>query len=526
MIKENEIEWVYGETIFERGMGYFEDGRVTSVTKFKGQLVGEIIGTGRYKTTVNLDNLGCRCSCPYGNNCKHGVATLLQYLSGRYIDGDAIISKLEGMGKDELLKIINKLVIAYPENFMYLTPVTSGDVVTDDKVIRALNNELKSKLREIEHNYAYPDFVDNFARFIKINEDIISKEQIFYTLKFLVNNAETYGFFYDDYSDGQFGDEIFENLCDAFCMKDLEDRDFEKSEHLEHEDDYSMVVSFFYRMIAPDNAVRLKDYYEHVSKYLNDFSYIDFLINVGLMEKAKNFIKSENSMNESIRFNQYLRIDIDEAIEFAQREGFYSSLIQYYHKNGVHDKVVKIFEEYTGNKAGNEPFVCDPSTCEHILDSLTKYERKDGPEKLLRSLFDICYSFTYFGLCVDVGIELGDKDLLHNNLLDKKANYFFGTSKRIKLLDYLKDDFKEDVVAGYKELAESLIEEKKSSAYESAAYCVFKLRNLVKGDEWATHVKKLYWIHSNKRNFWKIFKEKGIYLKSKKGIVTMEELTK
>ena len=526
MIKENEIEWVYGETIFERGMGYFEDGRVTSVTKFNNNLIGEIIGTGRYKTTVNLDNLGCRCSCPYGNNCKHGVATLLYYLSGRYIDGDAIINKLEGMGKDELLKIINKLVSAYPENFLYLTPVTSGDIVTDDKVMQALDNELKSKLREIEHNYAYPDFADSFARFIKINEDIISKEQIFYTLKFLVNNAEAYGFFYDDYSDGQFGDEIFENLCDAFCMKDLEDRDFEKSEHLEHEDDYSMVVSFFYRMIAPDNAVKLKDYYEHVSKYLNDFSYIDFLINAGLTEKAKNFIKSENSMDQSIKFNLYLRIDRDEAIDFAQSEGFYLSLIRYYHKNGVPNKVVKIFEEHIGNKAGNEPFVCDPLTCEYILDSLKKCGGEDGTKKLLRSLFDICYSFTYFGLCVEVGIELDDKDLLYNNLMDKKAGYFFGTSKRIRLLDYLKDDFMEDVGGGYKELADSLIEEKKSSTYESAAYCVFKLRNLVEKEEWDTYVKELYLAHHSKINFWKKFKEKGIYLKTRKGIVTMEEVIK
>ncbi|HJH28393.1 MAG TPA: hypothetical protein C5S51_01665 [Methanosarcinaceae archaeon] len=434
------------------------------------------------------------------------------------------MSKFEDMGKDELLKIINKLVSVYPENFLYLTPVISGDVATGDKVMQALDNELRSKLHEIEHNYAYSDFADNFARFIKINEDLISKEQIFYTLKFLVNNAETYGSFYEDYSDDQFGDEIFENLCDAFCMKDLEDGDFEKLEYLEHEDDYNMIVPFFDRMIAPDNAVRLKDYYEHISKYLNDFSYIDFLINASLTEKAKDFIKSENSMGESIRFNQYLRIDKDEAIEFAQSEDFYFSLINYYHENGAYDKVVTIFEEHTGNKAENEPFVCDPWTCKYILDSLIKCERKNGVEKLIRSLFDICYSFTYFGICVDVGIELGDKHLLHNNLIDKKTGYFFDTSERIKLLDYLRDDFKEDVGESYKELAESLVEEKNNFAYKRAANCVFKLRSLVEKGEWNTYVKELYLAHHGKINFWKMFKEKGIYLKTRKGIVTMEEV--
>lgn len=436
------------------------------------------------------------------------------------------MSKLENMDKNELLKMINKLVSAYPENFLYLTPVTAGDVVANNKIIQALDNELKSKLREIEHNYADSDFADDFARFIQINEDIISKEQIFYTLKFLVTNAEAYGFFYDDYSECPFGDNIFENLCDAFCMKDLEDSDFEKLEYLEREDDYSMIVPFFYRMIAPDNAIKLKDYYESISKCLNDFGYIDFLINSGLTEKAKDFIKSEDSMDESIRFRLYLRIDKDEAIEFAQSEDLYFSLIKYYYKDGAYDKVVKIFEEHTINKTGNEPFICDVPTCKYILDSLTKCDRVDGMENLLRSLFDICYLFDYIGVCVDVGMELGDKNLLHNNLIDKRTGYFFSTSERIKLLDYLNDDFKEDVGKGYKELAELLVERKNNFAYERAAYCIFKLRNLVDKEEWNAYVKELYLAHHSKINFWKFFKEKGIYLKTRKGFVTMKEVIK
>jgi len=119
---------------------------------------------------------------------------------------------------------------------------------------------------------------------------------------------------------------------------------------------------------------------------------------------------------------------------------------------------------------------------------------------------------------------LGDKHLLHNNLIDKKTGYFFDTSERIKLLDYLRDDFKEDVGESYKELAESLVEEKNNFAYKRAANCVFKLRSLVEKGEWNTYVKELYLAHHGKINFWKMFKEKGIYLKTRKGIVTMEEV--
>ena len=42
MTNENEIKWVYGETIFERGIGYFEEGRVTSITKFSDYLIGDM----------------------------------------------------------------------------------------------------------------------------------------------------------------------------------------------------------------------------------------------------------------------------------------------------------------------------------------------------------------------------------------------------------------------------------------------------------------------------------------------------
>lgn len=79
-ISKEDIKRVYSETIFERGLDYFVEGRVTDVIKFKNKLTGEVKGSAKYKTEVDLSDLHSRCSCPYGINCKHGAAMLLQYL--------------------------------------------------------------------------------------------------------------------------------------------------------------------------------------------------------------------------------------------------------------------------------------------------------------------------------------------------------------------------------------------------------------------------------------------------------------
>ncbi|MDO9097826.1 MAG: SWIM zinc finger family protein, partial [Candidatus Methanoperedens sp.] len=259
-LKEAAIKRVYGETIFERGMDYFEDERVTNVIKLKNTLIGEVMGSAIYKTQVALDNLGCDCSCPYGTNCKHGVAVLLQYFNEEFNDGDEVMKRLDGMNREELRGVIDKLISMNPSNLMYLDVHSADDEKSHEIRVEALDKQIKSKLKRIEYSQADAGFVDDFARLIKVNEDVLTKEQIFEILEFLVNNCEEYGYFYDDYSDSYYGDEIFENLCDAFVKKQLEERDFEKLNDLSGRDDYDMLSSFFYRLSEVENPANLKDF--------------------------------------------------------------------------------------------------------------------------------------------------------------------------------------------------------------------------------------------------------------------------
>lgn len=521
-LKEAAIKRVYGETIFERGMDYFEDERVTNVIKLKNTLIGEVMGSAIYKTQVDLDNLGCDCSCPYGTNCKHGVAVLLQYFNEEFNDGDEVMKRLDGMNREELRGVIDKLISMNPSNLMYLDVHSADDEKSHEIRVEALDKQIKSKLKRIEYSQADAGFVDDFARLIKVNEDVLTKEQIFEILEFLVDNCEEYGYFYDDYSDSYYGDEIFENLCDAFVKKQLEERDFEKLNDLSGRDDYDMLSSFFYRLSEVENPANLKDFEGHVHEFLDEDSYVKFLINCGLIEKAERLIESNESLGEESRFRLYLRIDKGSALEFGYRKGFYSSLIRYYHEIGAHDEAVRLFREVVNDEEKRKQLKDDLHLYRDIFDSITKSEKKEGLEEVLRSLFERCYSLNYYGLCVDAGMKLDDKRLLRE-LMDKKTDYYFDVEDKIRLLEYLKDEYREDAVRELKGLANSLIKEKENHSYKKAVECVFLLRRIMSKDKWDEYAKGLYEGHSRKINLWSEFTRRGVYLKKRMGAVTLED---
>jgi hypothetical protein len=213
-----------------------------------------------------------------------------------------------------------------PANLSYLA-APAGEKKANEKLLAALDKEMKSRLKRIEYTYADAGFVDNFSKFIKVNEDAFTKEQVFYILEFLVNNCEEYGYFYDDYSDSYFGEVIFENLCDTFVKKELDKNDFERLKTLRSEDNYEMLNPFFNRMAAAESAVKLANFEEYINEFVDERSYVEFLISCGLIDKARVLIETLDSLGDETRFRLYLRIDKDNAIEFARGKEAYSSLI-------------------------------------------------------------------------------------------------------------------------------------------------------------------------------------------------------
>jgi uncharacterized Zn finger protein len=76
-------EWA-GSKIVSRGQSYQRQKLVSKLAVLdNGGLLAWVNGTHRYATQVKIDENGLpesTCTCPYGSDCKHGVAVVLEYL--------------------------------------------------------------------------------------------------------------------------------------------------------------------------------------------------------------------------------------------------------------------------------------------------------------------------------------------------------------------------------------------------------------------------------------------------------------
>ncbi|MBW2974699.1 SWIM zinc finger family protein [Candidatus Woesearchaeota archaeon] len=177
---------VYGSQIIERGERYTHN--VNYCIKIGGFLYSEVEGTSTYKTKVDLKSLHGDCSCPYGTNCKHAVATLLVHEEGDSINADKFIEHLNSLSKRELVKIIVDNLHNNPDI--------------------ALSFDLK---KSTNFESFVNDFIDDFS-YSKMNkaEKIASSftfDQLMRMLNYLFENEDDvfdkiYEDYYDSYDEG------------------------------------------------------------------------------------------------------------------------------------------------------------------------------------------------------------------------------------------------------------------------------------------------------------------------------------
>jgi uncharacterized Zn finger protein len=82
-IRWDDLEQWAGSRILSRGQGYYRDHRVQGLAQTQtGRIIAWVHGGRRYATEVDFEDgeLISVCTCPYGNNCKHAVAVVLEYL--------------------------------------------------------------------------------------------------------------------------------------------------------------------------------------------------------------------------------------------------------------------------------------------------------------------------------------------------------------------------------------------------------------------------------------------------------------
>ncbi|MCK4283691.1 MAG: SWIM zinc finger family protein, partial [Candidatus Brocadiae bacterium] len=84
-ITREKLQTLTDSGSWDRGIGYFEQGRVLRLMIDRGTVVARIMGTHEYEVTLwaDEDDLHGRCTCPMGDAgvfCKHCVATGLECL--------------------------------------------------------------------------------------------------------------------------------------------------------------------------------------------------------------------------------------------------------------------------------------------------------------------------------------------------------------------------------------------------------------------------------------------------------------
>ena len=109
----DDLESWAGGRIVSRGRSYQRSGAVSELGILPdGGLVAWVAGSDIYATNVFVDRsvIGSNCTCPFGVDCKHGVAVLLEYLErskrGESVpkcsDKDARIGMIENPHEEDL----------------------------------------------------------------------------------------------------------------------------------------------------------------------------------------------------------------------------------------------------------------------------------------------------------------------------------------------------------------------------------------------------------------------------------------
>ncbi|MGN4943737.1 SWIM zinc finger family protein [Bacillus cereus group sp. MYBK104-1] len=95
--------------IIDRGYEYYEDGHVEDVEIQDKKIFAFVTGNaGDYEVIIDLEDFAkSSCECPYENYCKHMAAVVYDIQSA----GESTVkSKLQGLEKEELLTVLNRLL--------------------------------------------------------------------------------------------------------------------------------------------------------------------------------------------------------------------------------------------------------------------------------------------------------------------------------------------------------------------------------------------------------------------------------
>ncbi len=140
-LKEADIEKLFEPRIFERGIQYYEQGRVVRPVVYRNSIMAECRGTQPENYSIHIDVDDSRviasCTCPYASgNCKHVAAVLYAWLKkpSMFTDLGQAEELLRRQEKNALVEIVIDMVrydpsVIYVINLRLLPPEELPDFV-------------------------------------------------------------------------------------------------------------------------------------------------------------------------------------------------------------------------------------------------------------------------------------------------------------------------------------------------------------------------------------------------------------
>lgn len=178
-INKKLIKSTVGEVMYERGMDYFEDGKVLNIIHVENVVKAEVEGTRpqpyRVKIVFDGNNMRSSCSCPYDATCKHIAAVLFALEKERKKQSPKINDwqmKLAKLSKEELIKI--------------LTPLIETDHDFKIMILNKLGDKIENVALEKYHAYweETSDLLEDFQRYG--GGSVTDAETIYHNLNELV----------------------------------------------------------------------------------------------------------------------------------------------------------------------------------------------------------------------------------------------------------------------------------------------------------------------------------------------------
>ncbi|MFQ5820047.1 MAG: SWIM zinc finger domain-containing protein [Candidatus Heimdallarchaeota archaeon] len=524
---DEQIKETFPKATIRKGRQYYETSRIKTVLFLANTLYGEVIGQQTYQTEVHLTDLKNTCSCPLRGNCKHVVAVLLAYtMQSRVIDGTSLFQRFGHLKKGELLQVLQQIVAKQPGIARILAsavPLASSahKISPSEREIRRVRRALRQNLEEIiDWGYAPKEWVDRFVFFVRENQASYIKDLVYETLDFLVQKEDDYGAFYDDYTDEEYGDPVFEALADVWVQNELHSQDFEKLLEIRDMTAYSTVDAFFNRLVLPENASLLVGFSEELKELLDKRQYLDFLINSGQTKEALDILLNKRvDLAGSERFKFLHRIDDQVALDFARNAVLDAELIIQYNSG---KEILSIFRKALGSKTRTKMLVGRGKVLNIIFRAiqedleLTREERKELQKKLL----GLAYAGKHQLLCTKLALEINEDDVFLKLLPISKRLWEQRFDLALKVLLELKEKYPNKVIEELREFFKWAITSGVPEADEALQGLV-ELKKLDNPEEWETFLKNLYAM-SYRKAIWSHFRAQGINLRKVKGKVQLK----